>query len=242
MKTKFKFKLKRKIEKSDITCIITLLLLAALFIYLGVQYAKLFGDIRDADIKTAAKNLQELILSYGTAGIFVFTLLHVIQVVVSFIPAAIVQFAGGMIYGLWEGVLIAEIGIAAGTIISFLISRYLGKRVVTLFVSEKTVKRFEGVTSSGMTDFVILAMYLFPGFPKDFIAYFMGLTNMKAWKLIVISAVGRLPGMLVSTYLGTRIYEGNYVLIAIISILCGLVIIPVYFYRDKLMALIAKKR
>ena len=233
-------KFKRKIEKSDIVSIAIIILLVTLFIVAGIQYAGIF-KIGDGGINEAAENLKALILSFGEAGVVVFTLMHALQVVIAAIPAAVVQFVGGVIYGTFWGVIITEIGVAVGTAVAFCLSRSLGRRVITLFVSEKALSKAEKLVSTQTSDIVLFALFIVPGFPKDILAYLLGLTNAKATKFFLISAAGRIPGIFVSTYLGANILEINHALIIAISAATALIFILMYVYRNKIIAFVSKK-
>jgi uncharacterized membrane protein YdjX (TVP38/TMEM64 family) len=186
------------------------------------------------DWVTAGENLQNMLLAYGNLGLLIMTLLHTLHAVIAFIPAAIIQFVGGMIYGTTLGVLTCLIGIPIGTAIAFYLSRHLGKRVVTLFVSPKNIARLEKLFTGNTSVLVLLILFLLPT-PKDFFAYFVGLTNMKAAKFFLISFVGRLPGILVSTYLGAHIFDKNYALIISVIVLTSAVSLLCYVFKDKII-------
>lgn len=78
--------------------------------------------------------------------------------------------------------------------------------------------------------------------PKDFFSYFMGLTNIKTWKYFAISALGRLPGMFVTTYMGAHILDRNYVLLACSVAFMSVVMILLVLFNNKIMALLKKKK
>lgn len=230
---------KRKIEKSDVITFIVLTMLLALFVYVGFWYMRNYGDM-SGGLEVMAENMKSEILSYGTGGVFLFVFFSLLHVIISPIPAALVQFVGGVIYDLWWGILISQIGIAIGTIISYLLSKHLGKRIVTLFASTKTINKIENLMSSKSAAWVLFAMFLLPGFPKDFLAYAVGLTNMKLSKLLIISATGRLPSIIVSTYLGANVAVGNVTGIIVTIVISCVVFALLYIFKNKLMALISE--
>jgi uncharacterized membrane protein YdjX (TVP38/TMEM64 family) len=232
-------KLKRKIQKRDWVNLAGVVLFAASVAFLAGQYARAFGEVKGAGLAETAQRFREIVTAYGGAGVAVLILLHALQVVVSVIPAAIVQFAGGVIYGLPVAMLTGVIGVALGTAVSFYVSRLLGRRVVTLFVSEKNLEQMEDVLSKGASSAVLLALFIIP-FPKDFIAYFIGLTRFKAWKFFLISAVGRLPGMFVAAYAGVHIFSGYGPLIAAAAV-CAVSFILAFFFRGRILAFIRKR-
>lgn len=233
-------RLKRKPEKRDWLNIAVITALLLLFVRVGFEYTRLFGEVRGGGLAASAENLRRIILSYDGAGILVTLLLHVLHVVVSVIPAALIQFAGGLIYGIPIGMAIGIIGVSIGTALSFYLSRLLGRRVMTLFISEKNINRLERLVSGNTSAIVLLLLFMLPT-PKDFFAYFFGLTNMKASKFFLISAVGRLPGMLVATYLGAGVLGQSYAPVIVVSVLSCAAIVSFYLFKDKIIGLISGK-
>ena len=233
-------KLKRKPEKSDILNIILLLIFIALLLWITLKYRQAFGGLRMDDLASSTESLREYILSYGGAGVWLMILLHALQVIVSVIPAMIVQFIGAAIYGLGVGMLIGIAGVAAGTAVSFYASRYLGRRVITLFVSEKQLNRLDNMMSANASAAALLVLFIIP-FPKDILGYFIGLTKMRALKFFIISAMGRLPGMLVASYLGAHVLDRNYALVITAAVLTTAAMIVLYLLRGKILRLILKK-
>lgn len=232
--------MKRKPEKRDWLNIILILILVGLFIWIGTNYVKTFGEVNTGDLLSSAKNLQQFILSYGNAGLLVMVFFHMLHVILSFIPSVIVQFVGGLIFGMPAGMITGIIGIAIGTAVSFYLSRFLGRRVVTLFVSEKNISKLEGLLSSNTSAIVLLLLFILPT-PKDFFAYFIGLTNMKASKFFLISAIGRLPGMIVATYLGAHVFDRNYVLLISIVVASSILCLLLVIFKDKILGFATKR-
>ena len=233
-------KLARKIEKRDLLNIAFIIIVAAIYIFIAVAYTKRFNEIKGLDITSTAENIKDFILSYGGTGKIVIMLMQTLHVIISVIPGAIVQFAAGMTYGIVWAMVLGVIGNLIGTVITFYISRLLGRRVVTLFVSEKKISKIENLLSSGKSTAILWILFIVP-FPKDILAYLIGLTNMRASKFFLISTIGRLPGMLVSTCLGMTLLSGNYALIIISAVLCVIVFSLLYIFKNKIIKHISKK-
>ena len=212
---------------------------AAIYIFIAIEYAKRFGEIRGVDIISSAENIKDFILSYGGAGKMIVLLMQMLHVIISVIPGAVVQFAAGITYGMIWAMILGILGNLIGTVIAFYISRILGRRVVTLFVSEKKMIKIEKLLSNDKSAAALWILFIVP-FPKDILAYFIGLTNMKASKFFLISTIGRLPGMFVSTYLGMTLLSGNYALIITASVLCGIVFLLLYIFKNRILKFISK--
>jgi uncharacterized membrane protein YdjX (TVP38/TMEM64 family) len=64
--------------------------------------------------------------------------------------------------------------------------------------------------NSRRRDTLIFLIYLFPGTPKDWVAYFVGLTPMKWYTWLLISGVARLPSVVTSTVAGSALSLQRY--------------------------------
>jgi uncharacterized membrane protein YdjX (TVP38/TMEM64 family) len=233
--------LKRKPEVSDWINIVVILLFIGFAIWVARRYAFVFREIQGSDLSSSAENFKTFILSYGNIAAFVLIGLLAFQVIISVIPAALVQTVAGMIYGVPLGILLGIVGIALGTTIAFHISRLLGKRVVTLFVSKKNLDKVDHMLSGRTSSFVLLLLFILPT-PKDMFPYVFGLTEIKFSKFLLISTLGRLPGMLVASYLGRQLLEGNYLLLGALIAFCLLVTVLFFVFQEKIFAFLRKEK
>lgn len=197
-------------------------------------YHKYFYIFKDPN------KLKNIIMSYGQYSILVFFLLQVMQVVAFFIPGEIVQIAGGYIYGTFGGSVLSILGITTGSIIVYSISRFYGKPLITKIISKKDLKFFDKVLKTGSINFVVFLLYLIPGIPKDVLAYICGISSISFQDFIIYSTLGRLPGIIVSAYFGSKIYTGNKQILIIIGILMTLFFIVGVLKGEKIVTKIVK--
>ena len=234
--------LKRKVEAQDILRIVLLLTFAGLLALLFREYSKSFGGLDPKNLHDSARQMQEVIKTrFPRAGLPIFLALHVLHVVISFIPAGLIQFAGGVVYGFWVGMIIGIVGSAIGTTISFYLSRLLGRKVVTLLVSEKQIDKIGNLLEGNTSTIVLLALYIVPS-PKDFFAYFLGLTNLKFSKVFLLSMIGRLPGMVATTYIATQVVEKNYAALIVGIAICILGFAPLVIFQKQLLRWVKHRR
>jgi len=251
--------LKRKIEAGDIVRMAGILIFAALAVWLTVLFTRKFGDITAGessgaflenllsgkfldDLLRAAESLTGYIsVNYGAYAAVVFVFLQFMQVVITAIPAAITSFASGMIYGVWGALLISMVGTAMGTALTFYLTRLLGRRVLTLFISQKNIDKMENFIDADTGAFVMLILFIIPS-PKDFFPFFVGLTKMKAWKFFLISAVGRIPGMFVTSYLGATVANRNWGLLIGMTVFAVTASVLFVVFNKQLMALLKRKK
>jgi len=119
------------------------------------------------------------------------------------LPGGLLSIGGGFFFGLWWGFLIVLIGNVGGAAISFVLSRWIGRRWLrrkllrnaTLEALEPAVKR-EGWK-------IILLSQLHPLFPTSLLNYLYGLTTVRFRTCILWVAIGQAPGLFLYTYVGT---------------------------------------
>jgi uncharacterized membrane protein YdjX (TVP38/TMEM64 family) len=119
------------------------------------------------------------------------------------LPGGVLSIGSGFFFGLWRGFLIVLVGNTVAAAIAFLLSRFLGRRWFgrrlaqsrTLQLLEPAVER-EGWKIIGLSQ-------LHPFFPTSLLNYLYGLTKIPFRTYIVWTSVGRAPGLLLYTYLGT---------------------------------------
>ena len=84
----------------------------------------------------------------------------------------------------------------------------------------------------------VLLIYLIPGVPKDLCAYAAGVSDMKLRPFLLVSTIGRSPGMLGSLLFGHFFGKGNYKAIAILAVITVILIIVFIAKRKSIVALL----
>jgi len=77
----------------------------------------------------------------------------------------------------------------------------------------------------------MFVLFLLPGIPKDVLCYVAGLTPMHAVTFILISTVGRFPGVLLSCILGAGLAERNWKTLALSAGVTAGLLGLVYLFR-----------
>ena len=140
---------------------------------------------------------------------------------------------GGFLFGPLLGTIYASLGFIVGSFIVFSLSRKFGRPFVEKFVSERHLEWFDKI-SKEKGQFTLFLIYLLPFFPDDIISYIAGLTNMKMKNLLLISFLGRLPGFIVLSLVGSGFASQNstFSIVLLISIIAISIII--YLLRNNL--------
>ena len=119
------------------------------------------------------------------------------------LPGGVLSVGGGFFFGLWWGFFIVLIGNVTGAAISFVISRWIGRRWLRRKLSRNaTLGALEpAVEREGWK--IILLSQLHPLFPTSLLNYLYGLTTIRFRTCILWVAIGQAPGLFLYAYIGT---------------------------------------
>jgi uncharacterized membrane protein YdjX (TVP38/TMEM64 family) len=191
------------------------------------------------DLMTNREWLRQTVSSMGWAAPLVFMGLQVGQVLFAPIPGELTGFLGGYVFGALNGFLLSTIGLTLGSMINFGIGHFLGEPMVRRMVRCETYDKYnQMVQYKGIL--VIFIFFLIPGFPKDYLCMFLGLTSLPARVFFVMSTVGRMPGTLALSLQGASIFEKDYMFFAVVTALSLLFALVCYLARDPLYRWISR--
>jgi uncharacterized membrane protein YdjX (TVP38/TMEM64 family) len=184
--------------------------------------------------------LKDIVASWGWMAPLVFIAIQALQVIISPIPGEITGPVGGALFGTWWGLFYSSVGLTLGTLICFGMGRKWGEPLVRPWLSEHHWNRMSFILEA---EGVILCfiLYLIPGFPKDILSYLFGLSPMPFWVFAVVSTLGRIPGTWISSYFGANVAEQQYVYAAIFIAGVTAICLPVYYYRERIIARFHRK-
>ena len=144
--------------------------------------------------------------SRGALGPLVFVFLQALQVILAPLPGEATGFAAGFIFGPFEGFILAMLGLALGSAGAFFLARAfrppferrLGGR--PFYLRAKTFTRRHGPTAAFL-------LFLFPGFPKDYLCYALGLLPFPFRVFFPVMLLGRAPATLALTLEGDAAFR-----------------------------------
>ena len=122
-----------------------------------------------------------------------------------------------------------------GSIITFYLSRILGKDAMFLFFGEKKFTKFMNLVNSKKGMIVIFLIYLIPGLPKEGLGYAVGLSKIKLLPFLLMVSIGRTPALMVSIAIGSMYDHESYTGIIIISAIAGILCLLGIIYYKKIM-------
>ena len=221
-------------KKSLLLRILLLLILISLSIYLFFQFdlIRFFHD---------KHQILQFIKSYHPYDELAFIFVQVIQVVAAPIPGELTGIIGGYLYGPFLGTVYSTIGLTLGSWIAFLLARFFGEPLLENVVKKEVFEKFDHfMEHKGLM--VSFLLFLIPGFPKDYLCYIMGVSLIPTGTFIVISTAGRIFGTIMLSVTGAFASNGQYIALIVILVLGVATFITTYYYHDKILAFLKKKR
>lgn len=175
--------------------------------------------------------VEQFVAAFGRGAPLAFMSLQVLQVVLAPVPGEATGFIGGYIFGAARGFLYSSLALAAGSWINFAIGRFLGRRYVRRWIPTDKLARFDRLLKrQGII--VLLILFIFPGFPKDYLCLFLGITALPLKAFLLIASIGRMPGTLMLSLQGEFLFQKNYAVFAVVFGVTLLVAVLSIRYRE----------
>lgn len=200
-----------------------------IFILVGLPLYIYFFQPELIDTMSSLESVNQFFRQYRTQSMFVYIGAQIVQIVICIIPGQWLQLAAGYMYGFWLGFLFSLIGAAIGSVLTYYIAKLLGRDAMHMIFGEAKINEFIHKLNSKKAITIVFLIFLIPGVPKDLCNYAAGISEMKLKPFLIVSLVGRSPGMMGSLLIGRQIEAGYYtgaIVIAVIAVaLCVLGII-----------------
>jgi uncharacterized membrane protein YdjX (TVP38/TMEM64 family) len=157
------------------------------------------------------EKLSELVKSWGAWGPVFYILFQATQVLVAPLPGETTGgFVSGFLFGPWLGLLYSLTGLLLGSIVAFLLGRWLGAPLVARWVPPDILTRFRAIAGHRGA-LVAAVIFALPYFPKDYFCVILGMSGMSLRLFSAVTLAGRFPSAFLFTLQGARLYEGDYV-------------------------------
>ncbi len=178
--------------------------------------------------------------SAGPVGFLILLGMQFLQIVVAFIPGEVVQIAAGMLFGPWVGALLILLGCVISSAFIFVLVHKLGAPFVQNMVPTKYLDKFREFEDAGKLNIIVFVLFLFPAMPKDVFTYLVPLTDMNMRTFLLLSNIGRIPGILVSTYAADQLIEGRFAESAIIFGVAAVIAVLGIVFREHIMKVLER--
>lgn len=191
------------------------------------------------DLLTERERFKTYVNSFGASAPLVFMGIQVLQVILAPIPGELTGVIGGALFGAFKGCLYSSLALTIGSILNFGIGRFLGKRWVRRIVPTHRFDRMDHlVRHQGVL--VVFILFLIPGFPKDYLCLFLGISTIPLRVFVLMATIGRIPGTLMLSLQGALMFERNYLVFCTVVVINLIVVYYAYRYRDALYHWIEK--
>jgi uncharacterized membrane protein YdjX (TVP38/TMEM64 family) len=175
--------------------------------------------------------IEDFLKRAGWLAPLVYMFLRVIAIVMTVVPNAPLDIAGGMLFGPFWGTIYSLIGSEAGAIVCFLIARHLGREAITRFLHRDIA--FSNRIARRQLTYIVLFARLEPVFSFALVSYGAGLTGMSLRSFALSTLLGMTPGTVILNYYGKSFFAGGILLQISLGLVLVvlLLVIPVWIKR-----------
>ncbi|MGI6729067.1 MAG: TVP38/TMEM64 family protein [Bacilli bacterium] len=211
----------------------TLLIILGVTIYeLRPVFNSLINDPKHLD-----QAIDQYMENIGIYRAIILVILQIVTVILAVLPAEPVQMVAGISYGMLYGPIICLIGVFIANTIIYLMFKKLGNGVidcVPFYAKWEEKVLLKKSHSNRIID--ILILYFVPVFPYGLIAYIASRSKLRFIPYSLITTLGALPSIILSTSLTGSILSGNLILtvvlvgVAIVGI-SGMIVFRIIYVR-----------
>ena len=220
----------RRMNRADIFKFAGLIVFA---IVVGIIVFSLWPYVKDLFEEGGLERLIDRLQNAGPTGVLLLLGMQFLQIIVAFIPGEVVQLAAGLMYGPWLGTIIILFGCVCSSAIIYQLVHKLGAPFVQGMVSTDHLAKFRAFEDSGRLDVVVFILFLIPGMPKDVFTYLVPLTHMTLKRFLILTTLGRIPGVIGSTYAASGFASGNILGSAIVlGMLAVIALLAIIFHKQ----------
>lgn len=184
-------------------------------------------------VVTDQTQVEAFMKAWGPIGTpLAFIGVQIFQVVFAPIPGEASGFAGGYLFGTIPGFIYSTIGLTVGSAIDFTIGRMLGRRYVAKWIPDKYLRRFDTLARR-QGAILFFVFFVLPGFPKDYLCIFLGLTSLSAKVFILMAGIGRMPGTFMLSLQGAQVFQKDHTMLALLIAITLAFAVPAYVWRER---------
>lgn len=177
--------------------------------------------------------LEAWITSMGALAPLAYILLRAVAIVLTVVPNAPLDVAGGVLFGPFLGTIYSLIGSEAGAVACFLLARVLGREAITRILHRDV--SFSGRFPQRQLAYIVLFARLEPVFSFALVSYGAGLTGMSLGAFALSTLVGMTPGTVLLNYYGKSFFTAvtlwEQILLGL-ALVVVLLVIPIWISRN----------
>ena len=176
--------------------------------------------------------LEAWIKSMGVLAPLAYILLRTVAVVLTVVPNAPLDVAGGVLFGPFWGTVYSLIGSETGAVVCFLLAHALGREAITRLLHRDIA--FGDRYPQRQMAYIVLFARLEPVFSFALVSYGAGLTGMSLRTFALSTLLGMTPGTILLNYYGKSLFTGVglWQQIALgLALVVVLLVIPIWIRR-----------
>lgn len=164
-------------------------------------------------------DIHERLLGLGIRGYATISILAMLQVVFTFLPAEPVQVISGIAFGFPVGLLCCSVGVLLGNSVIYALYKTFGNRMKDYFSSNLNIN-MDKVASSKRLVAIIFILYFLPAIPYGIICFLAVSFGMKYPRYITVTFLGSLPSVCIGVGLGHIAIATSWILsLAVFAVL-----------------------
>jgi len=153
------------------------------------------------DDELSNEEIHERLLGLGIRGYATVSILAMLQVVFTFLPAEPIQVVTGVAFGFPVGFFCCSIGVLLGNTAIFMLYKIFGNQMKEYFSSNLNIN-IEKAAKSKRFAAIILILYFLPAIPYGMICFLAASFGMKYPRFIMITLLGSIPSVCIGVGLG----------------------------------------
>lgn len=175
--------------------------------------------------------IETFLKGAGRLAPLIYIFLRAIAIVVTVVPNAPLDVAGGILFGPFWGTIYSLLGSEAGAIACFLIAHHFGREAITRLLHRDIP--FSDRIAHRHLAYIVLFARLEPVFSFALVSYGAGLTNMSLRVFALSTLIGMTPGTIILNYYGKSFFSGSLLLqISLgLAMVIVMLIVPVWIRR-----------
>lgn len=151
--------------------------------------------------KFSNEDLRDRLEDVGWRGYVITTVLAMLQVLCTFLPAEPIQMLAGFTFGFPVGLLCCMAGVLVGNTLIFMLQKTFGDRMRSFFVKKLNLD-MEKIARSGKSALIIFILYFLPAIPYGMICFLAAGLGMSYRRYLFVTVLGALPSVCIGVGLG----------------------------------------
>lgn len=218
----------KRMKLLAILTLFILMLLLTVFLFSGENFDLLISMF---DKNCTNEQLLEKLGDFGIKGYVTVTVLSLLQVVFTFLPAEPAQVLAGLAFGFPLGVLCCMLGVLLGNTVIYVLFKIFGDGIREFFVKNLDVD-LKNSSSAAKVTVIIFILYFLPAIPYGMICFMAASLGMKYRRYILVTLLGAFPSVCIGVGFGHLAGTTSWGVSVVVFAVIILLLILLMFKRD----------